>query len=887
MPTPGEPMWRRYLRLFGPNVRADIDDELNFHFDERIEELRAQGHDTGAARHIAQEEFGDVATVRSALQRIDGQATRRRTRRANVAMTLGGLWLDLRFAYSSLRASPGLVISATATLALAIAINVTAFSLGDVIVWRPFSVPAGDRLVRAPSTYATRGWDRTPSSLDDFLEWRDQAKTVELAAGRYAGFNWSFGGATERLAAAAVSARYLAIHGVPPLRGREFTRDDESPGSHVAMIGEWLWRERYGGDSAIVGRSAVLDGLPYTIIGVVAGRYSLPMVDAEVWVPLTRTVNERRGGRSLWVMGQLTQGKSLEEARAELTAIARQQEQAHPATNKGYGVTVERAIDAVVTPTARRAGTAILVAVWLVLLIACTNIANLLLARTAARAREIAIRTAIGAPRARIARLLLVESGLLALIGGLTGIALSTAGLAWLRTTIGPNGLGEPAPFYLSTRVVAAGLGYAIVAGLLFVLLPIVRSHVGDLVGTIRDGGRSMSVGPRTGRLRTALVAGELALAIVLLVTAGMTVKAGYHLATLPLGFEARDGLTFRTHLSEAEYPDSVSLIGFSERLTARLATIPGVTAVGYGSAMPLDGSGGIAYSIDADSSSRGDDLPYAQLHLVSAGYFGALDIQLTRGRRFAPNDRLGQPLVAVINETMAKQHWPSRDPIGHHLRIRGQNWEIVGVATSVREWGVHNDPPKAIYLSAAQVARPSVSFVVRSSRSSAELVAAIRSAVAIESHRQPISRIESLVAHAARGTREARLLGQLFGFLGTVALILAVVGVYGVTAYGAAQRTVEIGIRRALGAGGREIAEVVGRTGGHGLILGGVVGTGAAILAGFALARALSLYQLAPFDLTILVGAVVLLGVASALAMAIPARRALRVDPMTTLRRD
>jgi len=339
-------------------------------------------------------------------------------------------------------------------------------------------------------TMPARGWNTVPASLLDFYDWRDEAKTVELAANRMVGFNWAHGDRAERLTGAAITAGYLGLHGVPMLAGREFIRSDETAGTPIALIDERLGRDRYGGVADVIGRTMLLDGLLYTIVGIVPARFEFPNLEPDVWVPLARRAQETRAWRSDWVFGRLGPEATPATAQAELASIARRQEERYPETNQGYGIRVETAMDAVVPPMARRASWALLVAVGLVLLIACANVANLLLARTTGRAREIATRAAVGAGRGRIARLLLIESALLAGAGGALGLLLSTAGSSWFRHVVGPNLLGELPSFALSMRVLWYGLAVTASAALLFGLLPAIRCN-DNVIARLRDGGRS------------------------------------------------------------------------------------------------------------------------------------------------------------------------------------------------------------------------------------------------------------------------------------------------------------------------------------------------------------------------------------------------------------
>jgi putative ABC transport system permease protein len=547
---------------------------------------------------------------------------------------------------------------------------------------------------------------------------------------------------------------------------------------------------------------------------------------------------------------------------------------------------VETALDASVSQDARRAAILFLGSIGLVLLIACANVANLLMARGVSRSREIAIRAAVGANRGRIVGQLMIEHLLLAGLGGVGGVALATGGLAWLRRMFGVNLLGEVPPFEFSARVLYYALFVALAAAIVFGLLPAFRAVGLDVIGTLREGGRGETTSRRFGKLRGALVATEMALSVVLLVSAGLTLKASHTMSQVDLGIEPRQGIVFSTVLQGPQFSDTTSRAAFQERLAARLRAIPGVDAAGFGSELPLDGSSSSKYAIEGEDSVAYTKLPGAQYHLAGPGYFEAVGIRLQRGRFFTQEDRRSGPLVALVNDALAKRHWPSSEsPIGRRIRFWDRNYEIVGVVASIHEWGVQNGAPAAIYLPASQVPVSWNSFVVSSSRDIRDLTTEVTRAVAVEAPGHPFFRVMPLADYRARGYREPRILAFMLTLMAAVALALATLGIASVVAYSVAQRTRELGIRRALGANAKQIVATVARQNGK------AVGIGAAV--GLALALATSrlvagfLNGASPLDPLIFGTVFAVLIVAAATAMAVPTWRAVRVAPLVALRND
>lgn len=886
MSDPVEPLWRRYLRFFGPDVRQDIDDEIGFHLDERIEDLRQQGLDLESARRIALEEFGNLASVRGALERIDRRAANRRSRRSRLTTAWGGMWSDLRFAVRSLLNIPGLTAAAAGSIALAIGVNITMFAGADAIL-RPFSVAEPDRLVRIWSSQPQQGWDRVPASLLDFYEWRDRLTSVDIGASRGVAYNWADGADAERVYGAEITAGYLALHAVPVLLGREFDRSDETAAVPVAMIGERFWKDRFGADRSVLGRTIRLDGQPHTVVGVVSGQYALPgrLPGQAVWVPLVASPQETRASRSATVLGRFRPGATLETVRSELTTVVEQQALEYPATNQGIGALVSTVRDDEVSPEARRVGWALLVAVALVLLIACANVTNLLLARTIERRQELAIRSALGAAHSRIVRLIMAEGAVIAAAGGALGFLLAVIGLVWIGRVSGTNELGQNFVFEFSPRIVAYGLAVTVGAALMVGFLP-ARRRDANLAGRLHDNGRSQSAGRRRGRLRSVLVGSQIAMAAVLLTVAGLAIKSNLRLLRIETGVAPGAGATFSTVLSAREFPDSGRVVAIAEAVRERLRTIPGVEVVGVGSTLPIRPSaGGVYFTTDMHPDLPAQNRPVAQLSAVDDDYFRSWGIRIVVGRSLDGRDRFESPRVVVVNEQLAKQQWPGDDPIGRQLRFAGRDWIVVGVAADVRQLGIQRPAPQAVYVPMTQRPSRTIHFALTSPVPIDQLGRQIRAAVGAAAPGQPVFGLETLDAHVARALREPRLIAELFGLLGIVGVVLAVMGVYAMTAFMVSQRTSEIGVRRALGAGTREVILAVLRTGTGTLLIGGGIGIGLALV----LTRFLAalLYGTDPHDPAVFLGVIGVLSSAAVLAMLIPARRAVRIDPVAALRQE
>ena len=791
---------------------------------------------------------------------------------------------DIKYAFRSLRQAPGVFAVAALSLAIGIAVNVTIFAGVDILLLRPLDYPNISRLVQIWSDNRERRWNESDISLPDFVDWRKESTTLSMAAYAGGNFNLSDGDRPERVRGLRVSPNLFTLLGVTPAQGRGFNADEETPGrGRVVVLSEAFWQNRFAADSAVLGRDIRLDGEAFTVIGILPGGFRFGGL-TDIYTPLEIPPDAERGNHSYEAIGLLKDGVSLDRANADLGASARRLAALYPATNTGMGAHALMLQDQVVEATPRQAGIICMVAVTFVLLIACANVANLLLSRAAGRNRELAVRSALGAARTRLIRQMLTESLILAAAGGALGLLLSIAGIQWFATII-PADFPRVEKLALDPGVLAYGFVVILAAGLIAGIAPAFQVTRGSLTDPLKDGGRGGSMGLKHGRLRSSLVIAEISLALVLLISAGLLVKSSLRLQQTDVGFETDNALTFTVSMSAREYPDSARVYAVQEQLLARLAALPGVAHVGAVTQLPMAGGNGTYYHVDGEPVPEEGKRPVLQYRVATPGYLDAMKIQLIRGRNITATDRLTAPKVIVINETLRKRHWPNGDAIGHRLVFSSGTYEIVGVIRDVREFGPDDDPPALVYFSAQQSLARTLRFVVRAQDDPMLLVPGIRREVAVVERDLPTYLMMTRDAHIDLELQGDRIMPKLLGIFGALALVLAVIGVYGVMAYSVSQRTQELGIRRALGAEGGDIVRLVLRQGTLLAGIGAVIGLGLAFLA----TRGLSvfLFGVSPFDPTVFGGVTAALIGSAIVASLVPARRATRVDPLVALRAD
>jgi putative ABC transport system permease protein len=791
---------------------------------------------------------------------------------------------DIKYAFRSLRQAPGVFAVAALSLALGVAVNVTLFTGTDILLLRPLDYPNHERLVQVWSDNKERGWNESSISLPDFVDWRKESTTLALAAYGSGSYNMAEGDRPDRVEGPRVSPNFFSLLGVKPALGRFFNPDEESPGlGRVVVLAHQFWRNRFAADSTVVGKTVRLDGQAFTIVGVLPREFRFGGLN-DIYTPLEIPLDADRGNHSYEVIGLLKEGVSLDQANRDLGGITARLAALHPTSNFGMSAHAVMLQNEVVDETARQAGMICMVAVTFVLLIACANVANLLLSRAAARNRELAVRSALGAARSRLIRQMLTESLMLAAVGGALGLLLSIGGIRWFATLI-PADFPRVEQLGLDARVLVYAFLVIVAAGIIAGIAPAFQVTRGSLTEPLKDGGRGGSMGLKHGRLRASLVVTEISLALVLLISAGLLVKASLQLQRTELGFDPEQAVTFSVSLSAREYPDTARVLTLQEQLQARLAALPGVTAVGAVTQLPMSGGSGTYYYVEGETVPDEGRRPILQYRTATPGYLDAMKIGLAAGREFTSSDRIGGAKVILINETLSRKHWPDGDALGHRLVFGSGAYEIVGIVKDVREFGPDDPPPALAYFSASASLVRNLRFVVRTSGEPSSILPAIRAEVAAVERDLPAYSVRTLREHVDLNLQSEMIMPKLLALFGAIALILAIIGVYGVMAYSVSQRTQELGIRRALGAGGSDIARLVLRQGTILAGLGAIIG----LALSFAATRALSsfLFGVSAFDPVVFSGVTIALVGAALLASLVPARRATRVDPLVALRND
>jgi putative ABC transport system permease protein len=801
---------------------------------------------------------------------------------------------DLRHAVRRLGKSPGFAATAVATIGLGIGASTLMFSVVDGVLLRPLPYPEPDRLVVLESTKVSAGRAGYNVSYPDYVDWRDQSRAFEgMAALRGSGATLTGVGAQpERVEAGAVTASFFEVLRTRPALGGPFPPSADRPGGErVVVLSDALWRRRYAADPGIVGRSVALSGTPYTVVGVLPAGARLPgeLEGAELLTPVALDGESLtyRGSRYLSVIARLRPQVSLAEAEAEVAAIASRLARQYPDDNANRGVVITSLQEAAVGPL-RGPLLLLLAAVGFVLLIACTNVANLMLPRALVRRREIAVRAALGAPRRRLVAQLLVESLLIALLGGVLGVVLASWGLdSVLR--FAPRQTPHLGQVGIDGRVLAFGLVASVVTGLLFGIAPALSAVKVDLVRSLHGSGRTTGLG-RHGASR-ALVVTEVALSLVLLAGAGLSLESFRRLLAVHPGFDPAGVLTFKLSLPESRYPRGEQRARFIAELLDRIRALPGVEGAGAITPLPLGGDN-IATTflvLDRPAPPAGQK-PSSDYRAVTPGYLEAMRIPLKKGRAFDERDRRGAAAVALVNETLVARLFSGEEPLGRKLRIgvgaeegEPKVFEIVGVVGDVRNKGLHVPPRPEIYVPLAQHGWAWMSVVVRAPGGFEGLPAALRREVAALDPEQAMYLVQPLGELLSEAIAVQRfVMGLLSGFA-ILALFLAAIGLYGVLAGSVSQRTAEIGVRIAVGADAADVMRMVlgqaARLAGAGVLIG--------LAAALALTRLMRglLYEVSATDPPTFAAVGLTLLAVSLLASYLPARRAARVDPVTALR--
>lgn len=794
---------------------------------------------------------------------------------------------DFRFAIRDLRKNPGFTAAAVFTLALAIGANTTMFTALNAVLLRPLPYPQADRLVELRE--ATRHGNASVVAYPDFLDWQQQNTVfAQMAAYQLAAFNLTGTDDPERVPGLRITADFFRTLGVKPALGRDFVAEEDEPGGPtVLLLSHRLWQRRFGADPSVVGRTVLLEGRRHVVVGVLPPGV-VAYAQAEVFVPLG-SMKQRlmsRGLRNaLFVTGRLKPGVTRAQAQTEMDVIAQRLARQYPETNTGRRAVIVGSRLEENEPAIRLILFLLTGAAGFVLLIASGNLASLLLARGASRTKEMAIRAALGASRARLMRQLLVESLLLSLIGGGAGLWVAIWGCRGLTAMVPQIEEVALGGFTVDGRVLGFTLAVSILTALLFGLAPALRATNQDLQESLKEGAMHSGPGLPRPRLQRALVVGQVALASVLLVGAGLLLQSLYRLMTVDPGFDPRHVLTVRIHRDGAKPPDSQREVAFWTDLLARLRDLPGVVSVATAFPMPLDSSSRThPLFIEGQPIPAPGEEPIVDVLSVSDDYFRTLGTELLRGRSFSPDEGARSAKVAIVSQTLAERHWLGADPLGRRLRVvpleTEEPWlEVVGVVADVRLHSLDERVRAAVYLPAVSGA----GVILRTESNPTDLVAAVRQQVRYLDGNQPLYGFRTLEQCMIESVLAERVTCWLLGIFAGIALVLAAGGIYGLIAYSVAQRTHEIGVRMALGAKHRQVIRYILGGSLKVVLLGVAVGLAAA--AGLTGLLTRLLYGVRPMDpATFASGFGLLVGIAM-LASYLPARRAAKVDPVVALR--
>jgi putative ABC transport system permease protein len=878
-------------------MERELDEELRYHIEQQTEQNIRLGMDPEEARYAAQKAFGGV------------EQAKERSRDARGVRWIEDLWQDLRYGARTLVKNPGFTMVAMVTLALGIGANSAIFSVVNSVLLRELSYRDPQRLVMVwsdrPLQQSQTGFTEWPFTAADFRDLRDQNQSFEqMAAFTTHRLNITGGDEPELLGGVRATANLFALLGVEATHGRVFHPEEDQPGDNrVVVLSDSLWRRRFGSDPKIIGQKISLDYEPYTVVGVAPPDFqfppkaSLPAAyefppEVNYYIPLALTPGEwsNRGPGFLAAIARLKSQTRFEQAQADMIGIAERLARQYPDSNKNESVRLTPIHQQVVGKT-QTAILALMGAVGFVLLIACANVANLLLARAAARQKELAIRAALGAGRWRMIRQLLTESLLLAASSGALALMLAVWIVDLLRTMARDN-LPRAGEIGVDARVVGFTLVVSLLTGIIFGLIPALQASRTDLNETLKEGGRSSGVGGN--RLGSLLVASEVALSLLLLVGAGLMLRSFIRLMSVDPGFDPQNALTMAIGLPQSKYQPP-QRAAFFQQLLDRLRALPGVRSVGAVYPPLGGGEAGAGFSIEGRPPAARGEPRLAAPRWVSLDYFKAMKIQLLKGRVFTEGDSINALPVIIINEAMARQYWPNEDPIGKRVASTDDNFwrdkplwrEIVGVVKDVRYTALDTEARAQMYTPFNQF--PPVfsdrTLVARTDGDPMSLVAAVRGEVKAIDKDQPISHIRTMEELVAGSVSQRRFNMLLLAVFAGVALLLAAVGIYGVMSYSVEQRTREIGLRMALGAQTRDVIRLVVGRGMTLTLIGAVIG----LIAAFGLTRLIKslLYGVSATDPVTFLVIAPLLALVAMLACYLPARRATKVDPLVALKAE
>jgi predicted permease len=873
-------------------VDQELDEELQYHLDRQIEQGIASGLDPGDARYAALREMG--ATTQNKEECRD-------MRRMNL---LEDVQRNVRYGLRTMRNSPGITIVAVVTLALGIGANTALFSVVDVVLLRPLPFDKPDRLVvvfarnTAPSAAAnvlrgSAGSVETGLSIADIADFREQSKTTSgLALSTGFGANLTELGEPQRIEGASVSPNFFSLLGVRPLLGRDFSPDEDAlAGERSIILGYEFWQKHWRGDPAVVGRRVLLDQASYTIIGIAPSGFQTPHGEVrDLYRAVIPMALSSGRGRRFWSIVARMKADDVGLVRAELTTIAGRLASQYPATNRGFSVSVTPLKDLI--PTRIRSGLiALMISVAILLLIACSNIANLLLVRAAGRQREIATRQALGASGPQLIRQFVTENLLIAMLGGALGLLVAFGAIRVLAGTASSE-IPRLNQGRVDWRVLAFSAGVTLLSGLFFSLLPIVRALRKDWSQALLQS-RSGGTDVKSHRLSNALVVVQMSLAVVLLIEAGLMLRTFQKLQSVDPGFRPEQVIAFQVSMSRAQFRNVEQSAGLFAALSDRLKAVPGVDSVGATLQLPIAG-------LDVDLTQIAlignpvprEQEPSARLHVVTPEYFSTLKIPLVRGRFFTNGDGLKAPGVAIVNEAMARKIWGTEDPIGKKFSQRllltpGEKPErmVVGIVGNIKHFGLEFTDEAQMYLPHGQSPWPAMYFVVRTSAGVGAIANGLKEAIWSVDRSLPVDKLSAMNEVLSGATYQPRVRAVLVGSFSVTAILLAAIGIYGVVSYRVAQRRREIAIRLAMGAERTPIVNMILMDGVRLALLGAAVGSLLARLAAPAISSLL--YGVNPTDPATIGAAAGLCVSVALLACFVPARRASKVDPMVSLRLD